>query len=189
MDESKVLIHSKDGMTLHRGSDEEDVCQFWLEFDVSNPKYDLRQILGLKMYDLMASVNKDIIDKLSYVQPPITDMDNFTACILFSRFGAELGIAQKYMCTKVDVVWDSPQELRYYMEQIDKPSSFDLGKAESVVNSRGVIHIYFSDQHNAHVVYEFGMNLDEDVPAYMKKLPGILMSKIFTRVKTFVEAM
>lgn len=189
MDESKVLIHSKDGMILHRGSDEEDVCQFWLEFDVSNPKYDLRQILGLKMYDLMASVNKDIIENLSYIQPPITDMDNFTACILFSRFGAELGIAQKYMCTKVDVVWDSPQDLRYYMEQIDKPSSFDMGKAESVVNSRGVIHIYFSDEHNAHVVYEFGMNLDEDVPAYMKKLPGILMSKIFTRVKTFVEAM
>lgn len=188
MDDSKVLIHSKDGMTLHKGRDE-DVCQFWLEFDVSNPKYDLRQILGLKMYDLMASVNKDIIENLSYVQPPTTDMDNFTACILFSRFGAELGIAQKYMCTKVDIVWDSPQDLRYYMEQIDKPNSFDMGKAESVVNSRGVIHIYFSDHHNAHVVYEFGMNLDEDIPPYMKKLPGLLMSKIFTRVKTFVEAM
>ena len=75
------------------------------------------------------------------------------------------------------------------MKQVIKPSNFDMGKAESIVNSRGVIHIYFSDDHNAHVEYEFGMNLDEDIPPYMKKLPGLLMSKIFTRVKTFVESM
>lgn len=183
-----ILIHSKDGMTLHKGRDK-NVCQFCLQFDVSNPKYDLRQILGVKMYDLMASVNEDIIEKLEYIESPTADMDNFIACILFSRFGAELGIAQKYMCTKVDIVWDSDQDLIYTMEQVDKPNSFDMGKAESVVNSRGVIHIYFSDQHNAHVEYEFGMNLDEDIPPYMKKLPGLLMSKIFTRVKTFVESM
>jgi hypothetical protein len=188
MNDSRVLIHSKDGMTLHKAIDE-DVCQFWLEFDVSNPKYDLRQILGVKMYDLMVSVNKDIIENIVYIQPPTTEIDNFTACILFSRFGAELGIAQKYMCNKIDIVWDSPRDLKYYIEQFDKPSSLDMGNAESVINSRGVIHIYFSDEHNAHVVYEFSMNLDEDIPHYMKKLPGLLMSKIFTRIKTFVEHM
>lgn len=188
MNDSKILIHSKDGMTLHKGSNE-DICHFWLEFDVSNPKYDLRQILGQKMYDLMETVNKDIIDSIDYVDPPTTDMGNFTACILFNRFGSELGIAQKYICTKVDIVWDSPHDLKYHMEQTDKPSAFNVGNAEPVLNSKGIIHIYFSDEHNAHVEYEFNMNLDEDIPVYMKKLPGLLMSKIFTRVKTFVEAM
>jgi len=33
------------------------------------------------------------------------------------------------------------------------------------------------------------LDLEDDLPTYMNKLPGSLMHKVFTRLKTFIEAL
>ena len=41
--------------------------------------------------------------------------------------------------------------------------------------------------HKAEVVYDFSLELEDNMPIFLEKLPGKLMAKIFTRVKVFIE--
>ena len=43
------------------------------------------------------------------------------------------------------------------------------------------------NQHNVSITYKFHMDLQEDLPLYMKNISGLLMKKIFLRLKTFIE--
>ena len=49
------------------------------------------------------------------------------------------------------------------------------------------LYITIIDNHTANVKYNFNIDFNEELPIYMENLPGILMKKIFVRLKTFIE--
>ena len=53
--------------------------------------------------------------------------------------------------------------------------------------SYGIVEINYIGMHKAEVVYDFSLELEDNMPIFLEKLPGKLMAKIFTRVKVFIE--
>ena len=75
-------------------------------------------------------------------------------------------------------------------EQQPKPDDFAVpSKSEPAVGSSSKLKLNMLDSHNCTVVYDFVLDLEDDLPIYMEKMPGSLMHKIFTRLKAFIETL
>ena len=59
--------------------------------------------------------------------------------------------------------------------------------SEPVLKASTILDITLHSPHEALVTYDFAFVIDEDLPLYMEKYPGLLMKKIFVRLKTFLE--
>ena len=167
---------------------ENDKAKFRINFNLVNPNYDLNKAIGFKLFELMSELNKDVIDgiALSKYDDNSTEID---MGILFRRFGADFGLAQKYIYSHSVLQRDS-NITTIISEQQPKPDNFIVpSKSEPAIGSYSKLELNLLDNHNCIVVYDFVLDLEDDLPIYMEKLPGSLMHKVFTRLKSFIETL
>lgn len=182
-----VKLSDKNGVSLHILK-ENGEARFRINFNLSNPKYDLNKTIGFKLFGLMSELNKDVIDgiALSKYDDNSTEVD---MGIIFRRFGADFGLAQKYIYSH-SVLQRNNNITTIMSEQQPKPDSFVVpSKSEPALGSSSKLELEMIDSHNCHVIYDFVLNLEDDLPIYMEKLPGSLMHKIFSRLKAFIETL
>ena len=178
------LVCNKHDVELHIIKGERDT--FRLHFKLKNDNYDLHQAVGFKLFELMGELNKDVVERLNL------SMDSEQCMrmgMVLKRFGSEFGISQKYVCssTTLEVVDDT---YKFISRQIDKPDFVTVPhKCIPVRNSYSELSLSFTNNHCVDIVYEFTLEIEEDMPIMMRKLPGLLMKKIFIRLKTFLEAL
>jgi hypothetical protein len=161
--------------------------RFRLTFKINNQQYDLKNAVGFKLFTLIGELNKDVIEKI-YTEPYNNDTKTMNVGILLKSFGKELGLSQKYMCVKTDMIHTSKETVRFISEQIDKPIDIVVPEmSEPVLKASTILDITLHSPHEALVTYDFAFVIEEDLPLYMEKYPGLLMKKIFVRLKTFLE--
>jgi len=178
------LVCDKEDMTLKRNDDNN---AFTLAFTVRNNNISLRNIINFKIYELMFALNKDVIEKIDTIN--MRDDGSIDVLFIFKRFGSELGMAQKYMLlnTKREELND---EIRIVSESIrhDKGTITDaVSGCEVVTSEYANLSVKLYSEHEADVCYSFHMDLDDDLPTYMENIVGMLMKKIFFRLKSFIE--
>ena len=137
---------------------------------------------------MLGELNKDVIDKI--VLEPYSETDNnMKMGMVLKRFGAEFGISQKYVYSETEI-HKTNNSYNFYSRQIDKADSFQIPKrCIPVKKSNGNLSLTFINDNEIDVVYEFSLVIEEDMPHMMRKLPGLLMKKIFIRLKTFLESL
>ena len=180
------MICNKHDINLYMIKGEQDV--FSLSFKLINQNYDLHQAIGFKLFSLLGELNKDVIDKI--VLEPYSETDNnMKMGMVLKRFGAEFGISQKYVYSETEI-HRTNNSYNFYSRQIDKADSFQIPKrCIPVKKSNGNLSLTFINDNEIDVVYEFSLVIEEDMPHMMRKLPGLLMKKIFIRLKTFLESL
>jgi len=187
LDGGYVKLTDKNGVNLYMLK-ENDKAKFRINFNLSNPKYDLDKVIGFKLFGLMSELNKDVFDgiALSKYDDTSTEID---MGLLFRRFGADFGLAQKYIYSH-SVLQRNGNTTTIMSEQEPKPDDFSVPpKSEPAVGSSSKLELNMINSHNCAVIYDFVLDLEDDLPTYMNKLPGSLMHKVFTRLKTFIEAL
>ena len=178
------LVCDKENMILKR-NDENNA--FTLAFTVKNDNISLRNIINFKIYELMFALNKDVIEKIDTINN--RDDGSIDVLFIFKRFGSEFGMAQKYMLlnTKRE---ESKHEISIVSQSIqdDKGTIVDaVSGCEVVTSEYGNLFVKLLSEHEANVCYSFHMTLDDDLPIYMENIVGMLMKKIFLRLKSFIE--
>jgi hypothetical protein len=136
----------------------------------------------------MAELNKDVIDgiALSNYDDDSTEID---MGILLCRFGSDLGLAQKYIYSH-SVIEKNGHITSITSEQLPKPDHFVVPpRSEHALSSSSKLEFHVMNDHYCSVVYVFDLDLEEDLPIYMEKLPGSLMHKVFSRLKAFIETL
>ena len=186
-DAGYVKLSDKNGVNLYMLK-ENDKAKFRINFSLSNPKYDLNNAIGFKLFGLMSELNKDVIDGIA-----LSEYDNNTTeiymGILFRRFGADFGLAQKYIYSH-SVLQKEDDVTTITSEQYPKPEGFVVPpKSEPALGSSSKLELKMIDSHNCDLVYDFVLDLEDDLPIYMEKLPGSLMHKVFSRLKAFIETL
>lgn len=182
-----VKLSDNNGINLYMLK-ENDKAKFRINFNLTNPNYDLNKAIGFKLFGLMSELNKDVIDgiTLSKYDHNSTDID---MGILFCRFGAEFGLAQKYIYSH-SVLQRNGNITMIISEQQPKSDDFAVpSKSEPAVGSSSKLELNMLNSHNCTVVYDFILDLEDDLPIYMEKMPGYLMHKVFTRLKAFIETL
>ena len=186
-DRGYVKLSDKNGVNVYMLK-ENDKAKFRINFNLANPRYDLNKAIGFKLFGLMSELNKDVIDgiALSKYDDNSTEID---MGILFRRFGADFGLAQKYVYSH-SVLQRDGNMTTIISEQQPKPDDFVVpSKSEPAVGSSSKLELNMLDSHNCAVVYDFVLDLEDDLPIYMEKLPGSLMHKVFSRLKAFIETL
>ena len=154
---------------------------FTLEFISSNKNIEVKNIIDVNLYRVIAEINKDIIERIDIFDD---DSDNAKLLFIFKRFGSELGVAQKYMYLEV-IREDCDSLIKLSSKSI--PCPINIKNCEIAKSSCADLYVTMIDNHSAHIKYNFNIDFNEDLPIYMENLPGFLMKKIFVRVKTFIE--
>ena len=180
------MICNKHDINLYMVKGEQDI--FTLSFKLINKNYDLQQAIGFKLFSLLGELNKDVIDKI--VLEPYSETDNIMKMgMILKRFGEDFGISQKYVYSETEIEKNN-NSYNFYSKQIDKAHHFQIpNRCYPVKKSNGNLSLSFISNNEIDVIYKFSLVIDEDMPHIMRKLPGLLMKKIFIRLKTFLESL
>jgi len=155
-----------------------------LELSCVNEKYKIQELVNINIYNLIAKINSDLLDKVEIINK--YDDENLDMLIIFNRFGSELGIPKKYMYVNVKCIKNKnlikfvSKDLKYEKE---------IENCEQITNSYSDLSVTINNEHNIDINYEFEINMNEDLPIYMEDYLGLLMKKLFIRLKTFIEKM
>lgn len=185
MEHSKDICDVQDVRLISTNKDGH--CIFNIQFDINNPNYDLHKALGFKLYSLIGELNKDIIDQ-HFIDNYDDNSVFITNGIVFKQFGKEVGLSQKYVFSKIQKI-ENGNIVKFIATQIQPSSKIILPiDSESVFNSSSTLNITLLTSHSATINYDFSMEIDEDMPSYMENIPGLLMKKMFSRLKKFLES-
>ena len=166
----------------------DDTTIFKLQFEIRNPRYDLRNSIGFKLYRLIGELNKDTIEQI-FIDNYDANSSSVTCGNVFKQFGKEIGLSQKYIFSKIEKKMDGDNMFIFVSNQIEKPDNVDVPVgAESVINSSSTLIITLHTPHFASVTCNFSLELEEDMPTYMENVPVLLMKKLFARLKIFLES-
>ena len=165
----------------------DDKTSFRLQFDVKNSHYNLYNAIGFKLFNLLGELNKDTIDQ-SYIENYDDSTNTLNVGLIFKQIGKDFGISQKYIFSNIEKSSIEDNVFRFVVNQIDKPDSIQVPKgSESVIKSTSTLDINLTSPHHAIFVYYFSLDFDEDMPIHMDNLPGLLMKKLFYRLKIFLD--
>ena len=86
------------------------------------------------------------------------------------------------------MIVDDKDTVRFVAEQHECPNNITLkDNIEPVTAGKSTLKVVVNNNTRAKVTYNFDLKLDDNVPKYMEKMPGLLMKKMFLRLKRFIE--
>jgi len=174
-----TCICDKHDIYLHKN----DPSHFSLSFNIANPRIIIPNLITMDVYPLLAKLNTDVLERIQITN--IFSENKISILFIFKRFGAELGMAQKYMHTVIERRVTN-KNITFISKSI--PLTKDVPEnCEWVLCNDSQIIVNVENQHDIKVDYEFHMELNEDLPIYMENIPGLLMKKLFIRLKQFIE--
>ena len=178
-----VKICSKYDIHLTKNK-ENDI--FTIQFTSDNLTFSIEKILNLSIYNLMGELNPDIFDRIEIINKNNDKEADILFC--FKQFGQELGISKKYMCINTKINKENNRftffsnSIPYKNEEVEK-------QYEVVTSEFSDLYIDLLDDHKVNINYVFKMDLHEELPIYMENLIGMMMKKVFYRLKVFIEKM
>jgi len=159
---------------------------FILDFSIENPNINVYNIVNFSLYKLIADLNEDILERIEIINVIEEDVE-CDLLFLFKPFSKELGMSKKYMYIKtIKSVKNNVIKFKSYDLDISR-LNVELPGYEKITSDVAELDIKILSQHSASVIYEFNLNINEDLPLYMQNMSGLMMKKLFYKLKTFIE--
>ena len=177
---NQVIVCNKDDILLTK---KKGTNCFSLQFNVKNPNIVLKNLIKPSIYDLIYELNKDVVERIER-SDMVMDSNCFDVLFVFKRFGSELGIAQKYMFLTTTRETDENQ-IRLLSKSV--PYSNQVPNCETAICEYANLIVNIVSDNEVNINYEFHMKLEYELPKYMENIAGLLMKKIFNRLKIFIE--
>jgi len=180
--EKYQLVCNKENMIL-KVNKEENI--FMLDFETININFDLEQLMDFKIYDLIQKLNQDLIEKIEIIKQ--ISNDETELLFIFNRFGKSAGIPQKYLMLKTtkkkmnDLILFKSEDSKY---EVPNMKTHIAQKMECNFAQLTIIPY----QNKLRLNYKFSINMKEDLPIYLENIMGLIMKKIFYRLKLYIES-
>ena len=177
--EYKVIIE-KDGMKFVKTSK----TQYQMIFSMQNRFIHLPDIINFDLIKLMQDLNPDIyeevnLEKLNEKEAVIT--------MLFRHFFADLGLPQEYSYLHIERS-ESDNMIRFQIETIysERPESIPVETQLISLKSISLL-CDILNPHKVNICCSVNIPENEKFPPFMEKFVGMLIYKIFNRLKQFIE--
>jgi len=167
-----------------------DKNKYILRFSISSDKLYIKKLIGFDIAQILYEVNKDIFD--DFDMNLNKNGDEAEVYFLIKHFFSDFGLPQKYMHLQIQKIQDEKSDAILFFCQNANP---DLYTSVLNIPSKGeqmntdLIHIVCNaiNDHKVDVVNTIFLNNHVDIPAVVEKMAGILISKMFLKVKQFIE--
>ena len=177
---TETTICNKHDILLRRNK---NLNNYKLLFQAKNTNIQIGNLINFKLYELLGTLNKDIIESIKVINVHSSTMMDFL--LIFKRFGAEVGISKKYMFIRTQRLQHEGQT-QFISQSIPYEGEIPRG-CEQVTGDYANSYVDQKSEHEVTIQYVFNINLNEELPIYMENIIGLLMKKIFYRLKTFIE--
>jgi hypothetical protein len=177
---TETTICNKHNILLKRNK---NLNNYKLLFQAKNPNIQIGNLINFKLYELLGTLNEDIVESIEVVNEHSPTMMDFL--LVFKRFGAEVGISKKYMFIRTQRLQHENQT-QFISQSVPYTGKVPQG-CEQVTGDYANLYIDQKNDHEITIQYVFNINLNEELPIYMENIIGLLMKKIFYRLKTFIE--
>ena len=177
--DSKVL-YEKDGMRFTKISDK----NYNLQFIIENKNILIANIVDFSLLKLMYDLNGDIYES---VQLEKINENEARATILVKHLFEDLGLPQKYSCLHIQKTVNNNQTIFRSQSIVTEKPKHIPADAELMAMKE---NIGICDVLTPHKINFSFTVLFEDyvkIPQFAEKLVGVILNKIFKRVKLFIE--
>lgn len=186
---NKVLVCKKKEIELYKIIEENKIL-FELNFNITNKNITVKNVVNFKLFELMAELNKDIIEKQIILG---SDKNFIDLLIIFNKFSDDLGMNKQYYSTRTNKLDHnnktifSSNNINADINTVKQKYNIDLLNYNLINNSNNNLEFIYLNEHSMNCIYKFNMDLKDDLPIYMENMLGLLMKKVFFRLKTFIE--
>jgi len=167
--------------------DEDDNKKYYtITCRVRNNAISLSKIVGIDLFTLLGVLNKDIFEKVHIISKNNNETEA-QVVVIYKHFGKELGIPRQYGSF---LITKEVQENKILIKSITTscPKQYiPIGNSKALTDDDACLSIILDDDDcGGGLLYKFSV-YNESVPACMKNMAGILMKKMFIRLKIFLE--
>ena len=208
-DKYKVLC-SKNDVVLkranHSSSDANanaNANTFLIDFEIFNPELMLDRFCSFNIFKLLFELNREDAIQDLHISDIEKNDDTKDVLLIFKKKCDDVGIKQKYMETRLTLSVlhnDQTGVKNYVFESTDRPMSgnqndrfdlpFSLTGLEELRDIGTVLCMSLINAHQLRVQFMLSVPISvQKQPSYIENGLALIMKKIFTRLKTFIEAM
>jgi len=178
--DSETILFEKDGLKFIKVKNH----NYKLAFTMENNHIQLSKIIDFNLIKLMYDLNGDIYE---YVNLEKINENEAIVTLLIKHFFEDLGLPQRFshlhMQKIVDnnkIIFKAQSILSYKPENI--PEQAELFSIIEVINTCNIM-----TDHAIAFNFNILFNPDINIPPFAEKMVGIIINKIFKRVKQFIE--
>lgn len=200
---SKIVCNKEDVVLLrndNRENDNNNNNSYRIIFNTHNSNFPIHSIVGLKLYTLLYELNRDVIHIFKVINETETTIETVT---LFKPFGRDFGIAPKAMHT-VSRMHIESNVCTFDSVDIEAGASeikHIPKKYERIYSTQSKLVVYFLSENDLQFDFTFELIDDGDAshekekeesslcPIYMENTVALMIKKMFSRLKNFIERM
>ena len=177
--DSKIL-YEKDGMIFTKIDDK----KYNLSFSMENKNILIANIIDFSLFKLIYELNGDIYESVNLTK--INENEAITVLVMKHLF-EDLGLPQKYSYLHMTKIVDNNQIVfRSQSIHTERPPGIpDDAKMMAMKENIGVCDIVTPHKVN----FSFTVIFEDyvEIPPFAEKMTGLILNKIFKRVKQFIE--
>lgn len=178
--EEEIILYSKEGFDFKKNKKN----NYGLFFDMENKNIVMEKIIDFSLIKLIYDLNSDIYEKVNI---KTVDDSNVVATLLMKHLFNDLGLPQRYSYINITKVVKQ-NSISFISKSIHDGTPEGMPKeAEQMPIKNMICHCDLLTPHkirfNCNVIFEDKMN----VPPFAEKMVGLILFKIFSRVKQFIE--
>jgi hypothetical protein len=180
-----IKICSKNDVVLQKNKINKN---FIINFFIENKNIDISKVIDFSIYKLIGELNQDVLENIEIIKL----IDNDSEChmlFLFKQLSKELGISKKYMFLKTIKTIENDTIIfkSYDLDATTLNINVNLNSYEKIYCETSTIMVSVISPYLVKINYIFNMDLNEDLPIYLQNILGLLMKKMFYKLKLFIE--
>lgn len=177
--EFKILVE-KDGMKFSRI----EKNHYMLSFSMQNQHIFLKNIINFDLIKLIYDLNNDIYEKVHLEK--INEQEAIITLVM-KHFFVDMGLPQKYSYLHIQKLVEENM-ITFHSQTIYGSKPQDVPEEAEIVPLKSVKIICETiDQHKMNATCSVYFNENHRVPVFAEKFVGMILYKIFNRLKQFIE--
>ena len=180
-EEELVELYNKDNCTFKRYG----FNKYILEFDIENKNIYIEKIIDFSLLELIYRLNPDIYE---YIEFNKINENEAVAILLMKHFFEDIGLPQRYSFMKIKKIIEKNKILFKAQTIIQKE------KPEKIPNEAELLNIdiltcncNIITPNNVKINIDINFNSGFHIPLFAEKMIGVIIHKIFKRLKLFIE--
>jgi len=174
------IIKEKDGMKFARTAKN----HYQTHFSMQNSFIHLPSIINFDLLKLLYDLNSDIYEKVHLEK---INEKEAVVCLLMKHFFQDMGLPQRYYYFHVEMT-ETDSMIRFYSQSIHAdrpewiPSDAHLVPMQSMTFLCEIV-----SPHKVNALSSVVFQENHVIPPFMEKFVGMIIHKIFNRLKQFIE--
>ena len=154
---------------------------------VRNSSTVFSKVIGVDLFTLLGALNTDVFESVNVIEKS-DDGRTAKVVVVYKHFGKEMGVPRKYSSFKLTRS-DAQGQIKVKTAALVCPQHLvPQGHVEHISDDSAMFCVTPDpDDRGGRISYSFSVQ-QAGVPAAARDLAGLLMKKVFTRLKTFLES-